>query len=106
DRLRADLASRGRLAWVEEEQKRLEDGAREQTVADEERFRAFKGCQRLDANERAVLRELAAWREKAARRANIRPNFIANDVDLVTLASRSLEDVEVLRGVRGLSAGP
>jgi ribonuclease D len=105
DRLRGDLASRGRMAWVEEELKRLEDAARYQTVADEERFRAVKGWQRLDANELAVLRELAAWREKAARRANIRPNFIANDVVLVTLASRSVEHVEELRGVRGLSAG-
>ena len=56
-------------------------------------------------SELAVLRELAAWRERAARRANIRPNFIANDVVLVTLASRPVEHVEELRGVRGLSAG-
>ena len=74
-------------------------------MSDDERFRTVKGWQRLDAEELAVLRELAAWRERAARRANIRPNFIANDVVLVTLASRSLEDVEELRGVRGLSAG-
>ena len=64
-----------------------------------------KGWQRLDPGELAVLRELAAWREKAARRANIRPNFIANDVVLVTLASRNVERVEELRGVRGLSPG-
>ena len=105
DRLRADLARRGRLDWVEEELKRLEDGARYQAMSDDERFRTVKGWQRLDAGELAVLRELAAWRERAARRANIRPNFLANDVVLVTLASRSLEDVEELRGVRGLSAG-
>jgi ribonuclease D len=105
DRLRADLERRERLGWVEEELKRLEDGARYQTMADEDRFRTVKGWQRLDPEELAVLRELAAWRERAARRANIRPNFIANDVVLVTLASRSLEDVEDLRGVRGLSAG-
>lgn len=105
DRLRADLEQRGRLEWVEEELRRLEDGARYQAMSDDERFRTVKGWQRLDADELAVLRELAAWRERAARRANIRPNFLANDVVLVTLASRSLEDVEELRGVRGLSAG-
>src|SRR4029450_8172746 len=74
DRLRGDLANRDRLAWVEEELKRLEDGARYQAMPDEERFRTVKGWQRLDPGELAVLRELAAWREKAARRANIRPN--------------------------------
>jgi ribonuclease D len=105
DRLHADLDGRGRLAWVEEELKRLEDGSRYQAMPDEERFRTVKGWQRLDAGELAVLRELAAWREKAARRANIRPNFIANDVVLVTLASRTVEHVEELRGVRGLSPG-
>jgi ribonuclease D len=105
DRLRADLERRGRLAWVEEELKRLEDGSRYQGMPDEERFRAVKGWQRLDPEELAVLRELAAWRERAARRANIRPNFIANDVVLVTLASRTVEHVEELRGVRGLSPG-
>ena len=105
DRLRADLERRGRLGWVEEELKRLEDGARYQGMSDEERFHTVKGWQRLDAEELAVLRELAAWRERAARRANIRPNFLANDVVLVTLAGRSLESVEDLRGVRGLSAG-
>jgi ribonuclease D len=105
DRLRGDLEARGRRAWVDEELKRLEEAARYQAMADEERFRTVKGWQRLDAGELAVLRELAAWREKAARRANIRPNFIANDVVLVTLASRTVTHVEELRGVRGLSAG-
>ncbi len=105
DRLRADLERRGRLPWVEEELKRLEDGSRYQAMPDEERFRTVKGWQRLEPVELAVLRELAVWRERAARRANIRPNFIANDVVLVTLASRTVEHVEELRGVRGLSQG-
>ncbi len=105
DRLQDDLERRGRLAWVEEELRRLEDTARYQAMSDEERFRTVKGWQRLDADELAVLRELTAWRERAARKANIRPNFIANDVVLVTLASRRMDHVEELRGVRGLSAG-
>jgi ribonuclease D len=105
DRLRADLERRGRLAWVEEELRRLEDGARYQAMPEEERYRSVKGWQRLDPAELAVLRELAAWRERAARRANIRPNFITNDVVLVTLAARPVDHVEELRGVRGLSPG-
>src|SRR5262245_15363573 len=105
DRLCGDLERRERLAWVEEELKRLEDGARYQAMPDDERFHTVKGWQRLEGNELAVLRELAAWRERAARKANIRPNFIANDVVLVTLASRPVAHVEELRGVRGLSGG-
>lgn len=105
DRLHADLERRGRLAWVVEELRRLEDAARYQALPEEDRFRTVKGWQRLDPAELAVLRELAAWRERAARRANIRPNFIANDVVLVTLAGRPVDHVEELRGVRGLSPG-
>ena len=105
DRLCGELERRERLPWVEEELKRLEDGARYQAMPDDERFHTVKGWQRLEGDELAVLRELAAWRERAARKANIRPNFIANDVVLVTLASRSVEHVEELRGVRGLSGG-
>jgi ribonuclease D len=105
DKLRADLDRRGRWTWVAEELRRLEDAARYQAMPDEERYRTVKSWQRLDPKELAVLRTIAAWRERAARRANIRPNFIANDVVLTTLAARPVETLEELRGVRGLSPG-
>jgi ribonuclease D len=105
DRLHADLERRGRLAWVEEELRDLEEPKRWEALPDDERFRTVKGWQRLDAEELAVLRALAAWRESGARRANIRPNFLANDVVLVTLAQRPPTTMEELRGVRGLSGG-
>ena len=105
DRLRAALAERGRVEWVEEELRALEDAARYAAQPDEERYRAVKSWQRHGGRELAVLRELAAWRERAARRADVRPNFMANDVVLTTLAARPVESVEDLRGVRGLSAG-
>src|SRR5262249_54974680 len=73
--------------------------------AEAERYRAVKGWQRLDGRELAVLRELAAWRERTAARADIRPNFVANDVVLVTLAARPVESLDDLRHARGLSAG-
>jgi len=105
DRLRADLEQRGRTAWVEEELRGLQDEARFAEPPEEERFRGVKGWQRLDARELAVLRELASWRERAAERANIRPNFIANDIVLVSLAGRPVGTMEELRQVRGLSTG-
>ena len=52
-----------------------------------------------------MLRSLAAWRERAARRANIRPNFICNDVVLTTISSRPVDSVDELRQGRGLSSG-
>jgi len=52
-----------------------------------------------------VLRALAAWRERAASRANVRPNFLANDIVLTSLSTRPVDKVEDLRQVRGLSPG-
>jgi ribonuclease D len=52
-----------------------------------------------------VLRSLAAWRERAAARADIRPNFIANDVVLTSIAARPPRSADDLRHVRGLSPG-
>lgn len=105
DRLRSDLERRGRASWVDEELRTLEDPTRFADPPDEERYRDVKGWQRLGARDLAVLRELAAWRERAAARADIRPNFIANDIVLVSLAGRPVETVEELRHVRGLTPG-
>jgi ribonuclease D len=105
DQLRGDLEKRGRLEWVREEQRRFEDPERWTPVPDDECYMFVKGWQRHGARELAVLRALAAWRERAARRANIRPNFVTSDIVLLTLAGRPVDSVEELRQVRGLSAG-
>ena len=105
DALRADLERRGRAAWVEEELRDLEDPRRWRPTPEEERYLGVKGWQRLDPREIAVLRALAAWRERTARRANIRPQFVANDAVLTTLAARPVAHVDELRGVRGLTPG-
>lgn len=105
DVLRADLERRGRLVWVEEELRDLEDPERWSPVPDDEMYQTVKSWQRHDGRELAVLRTIAAWRERAARRANIRPNFICNDVVLTTIASRPVDSIDELRQVRGLSGG-
>jgi ribonuclease D len=105
DRLHAALEERGRLGWVQEEQRRLEDPERWAVVPDEERYTWVKGWQRHGARELAVLRALAVWREQAARRANVRPNFVIGDIVLLTLAGRPVATLDELRQVRGLHPG-
>jgi ribonuclease D len=105
DRLRADLEKRDRVAWVDEELKLLEEPDRFTPVPPEERYRGVKGWMRHHGQELAVLRALAAWRERAAARANVRPNFLANDIVLTSLAARPVDKVDDLRQVRGLSSG-
>jgi ribonuclease D len=105
DRLYAELDARGRRAWADEEMRLLEDPARFAPVPDAERFLGVSGWARLKPRELAVLRELAAWRERAARRANVRPGFIMNDVVLRTIAGRPPKSVEDLHGSRGVTRG-
>ncbi len=105
DRLRAELAERGRTAWVEEELRALEDPERFTPMPADERYRTVKGWQRLEGQELAVLRALAAWRERAAERADVRPQFIANEIVLTSLAVRPVRSIDELRQVRGLSSG-
>jgi ribonuclease D len=105
DRLRADLEGRGRLRWAMEEMTGLEDPARFAGTPPGERYRNVKGWQRLRAKELAVLRALAAWRERAAERARLRPQFVVSEIVLVSLAARPVESVDDLRHVRGLSSG-
>jgi ribonuclease D len=105
DKLRADLERRERLTWVEEELLELEDPQRWVPMPDNERFKTVKSWQRHDARDLAVLRPLAAWREMAARRANIRPNFICNEVVLTAMALRPMDTLDDLRQVRGLTSG-
>jgi len=105
DRLRQEIEGRGRLVWAEEEMRLLEEPARYTPLPDDERYRAVGGWQRLKPRELAALRELAAWRERAARRANVRPGFIANDVVLRTIAARPPATLDELAGIRGLTRG-
>src|SRR5439155_1243282 len=79
DRLHAELERRGRTKWVAEELRALEDGERFAEVPDEERYRLVKGWQRLDGHGLAVLRELAAWRERAAGTSRRSPPLPATE---------------------------
>src|SRR5437867_1863301 len=103
DRLRADLKTRGRTAWVEEELRALEDAGRFAELPDDERYRTVRGWQRLGARELAVLRELAACED-------IAPEVIASGRDIDALAAyavdgSALDDVEVARGWRRALVG-
>jgi len=104
-RLEVELGARGRKTWVAEELRALEELGRFTGVPREERYLGVKGWARLGGRELAVLRALAAWREEAASRANIRPQFIVNDVVLVSLAGRPVHTLEELKQVRGITPG-
>lgn len=87
DKLRSELAEKGRLAWHQESCARLIDNCAKPQVIDLDLMWRVKGSTRLGRSGLAVLRELWRWREREAVRANRPPFFILNHEKLVDIAA-------------------
>lgn len=97
------LASLGRATWVREEMGRLERAAFYAREVDEAWTRV-RGGDGLSRRGRAVLRELAVWREHAAEAEDLPPRTCLRDEVLVGLARRTPQSAGELRNIRGLPA--
>jgi len=88
DRLAARLAALGRLAWQEEECRRLEAvlPAEASLPEVEQLLERTRGARRLAPGERAVLAELLSWREREAESRGVPAIHIVPAEPLVTLA--------------------
>ena len=85
DLLERGLRERARLAWAEEEFRRLE-GVRWTGPVDGEGHLQLKGARTLRPRERAVLRALWEWRERVAESLDRAPFRVAGNDVLVALA--------------------
>ncbi|MBN2808886.1 MAG: HRDC domain-containing protein [Deltaproteobacteria bacterium] len=106
-RLRDEIISRadalGRRDWLVEEMKIYDIPENYDDPPIDEVYSKVKGCSRLSRSQLAVLRELAAWREKEARRRNRPRRHILPDEPLITLATRQPANVAKLKEDCGLS---
>ncbi|HSW10140.1 MAG TPA: ribonuclease D [Bacillota bacterium] len=102
--LSAELALRGRLEWCWEECRRLGDRETAEPVA-EDAWTGVDGARRLGPRLLAVLRELAAWREREARQSDMPVGFVLRDSALVAMARQTPQDRDGLERVRGMAAG-
>jgi ribonuclease D len=102
ERIVAALESNGRLAWLDDEFKEMEDEEKYR-VDVRDAWRKLKGASRLKGSQLAVIREIAAWREQTAQRRNLPRKWVLSDDLLVEVARReptSLEDLYCIRGLR------
>ena len=100
--LSAWLAGDERGRWLGEElQLRI---AALDTAASEEtpRWRQLGGIRRLNRRSLAAVRELHAWRDEAARAANVPLKRVARDDTLVAVAAMLPETFDDLQRVRGI----
>lgn len=103
EKLAARLEKNGRTEWVREEMAILTDLKTYQPDP-YEIWRRFK-LRSDKPRARAVLRELAAWREKEAQRANLPRARLMKDETLLEIAQHHPATVHDLARTRGLPQG-
>ncbi|MEA3332128.1 MAG: HRDC domain-containing protein [Pseudomonadota bacterium] len=93
----------GRQAWIAEEMKIYDDPKIYKDPPVNEVYSKVKGCGRLKRDELAILRELAAWREKEARRRDRPRRHIIPDEPLIKLSTNKPDHIDTLIHNCGLS---
>ncbi|MFC7334526.1 ribonuclease D [Rhodocista pekingensis] len=102
EKLRRRLAKTGREHWLDEENVILADPATYR-VDPEEAWRRLK-VRTEKPRFLAVLKEVAAWREREAQRKDIPRNRVLRDEAIVEIAAHAPTSVEDLARTRGLGA--
>lgn len=92
DKLKTELAAKGRLKWHQESCARLIADCAQYCPPDPDLVWRVKGSSRLGPPALAVLRELWHWREVEAITANRPPYFILRHETLVDLAIAAVAD--------------
>jgi ribonuclease D len=103
EKLRVRLEQEGRLSWVAEEMAILENPNTYRTNPDTawERLKIRGGNRRF----LALVRALAAWREREAQRINIPRQRLLKDETLMEIAAIAPTAAEPLSRARGISRG-
>ena len=104
ERLQQRLASNGRAGWFAEEMAGLADPATYRSDPSEA-WRRFRLRGRVDPRFFGVLREVAAWRETAARQRNLPRGRIIRDEAVLEIAAHTPKTIEALARSRGLGKG-
>ncbi len=99
DRLLAELESRDRLRWFQEETSRQLAEIRERLT--EQGWMKIPGARQLDRQALGVLRALWCWRESLAQDINRPPELILRDDLLLALARRKTADPQHIAALHG-----
>ncbi|HKM72273.1 MAG TPA: ribonuclease D [Stellaceae bacterium] len=104
EKLQQRLASNGRAGWFAEEMAVLADPATYRSDPSEA-WRRFRLRGRVNPRFFGVLREVAAWRETAARQRNLPRGRIMRDEAVLEVAAHMPKTIEALARTRSLGKG-
>jgi ribonuclease D len=99
DKLLADCSDDEVRAWLHEDLARLDVPATYQDRDPQLMYLRVKGANRLNTRQRAILRDLAAWREMEARRRDWPRGHVMPDETLVSIACAAPADSHALASV-------
>lgn len=105
DRLRDQIAERGRSDWAEAEIERRFGPDAQILPEPEQAWRRVQRRGRLSARQTTVLRTTAAWREAEARRRDMPSAWLVRDPTLVEIARRAPRTLDELTRIRGMAKG-
>lgn len=97
------LDKRGRLEWLEQDFAALADVSRYKNDP-WEMWRKVKRIATLTRSQLAIVRELAAWREREAQRRNLPRKWVIPDEAIIDIARKAPSTAERLLEVRGLGS--
>jgi ribonuclease D len=101
DEIAGRLESRGRLEWAREECRAIAEATDERDPG--QVWRRLPRVNGLDARDRAVARELAAWRERTAAEEDRPVGSVLRDPTVVELAKRQPSGRRELAQIRGVN---
>lgn len=104
EELGARLDARGRLPWLLEDCRALENASL-YTTEPALAWQRFKGVERMTPPERVVLRALATWRESRAMRRNLPRGWILTDETLREAARQRPATLAGLAALPGMAPG-
>ncbi len=87
ERLRVRARTAGVEAWLDEERAALDDPETTAEKPPEEAYLRIRAAANLAPRSLAALRELASWREQAARAADLPRRWLLEDGELVAIAA-------------------
>lgn len=101
EKLEEELEQRGRTSWVFEEEETLADPA----TYKNDPYESWKRVKMRSPKPKtlALLRELAAWREKRAQHKNLPKNWVMRDETLADMASQAPKNAKALSKIRNMS---
>jgi ribonuclease D len=102
DALHERLERLGRISWLEEEEHERYGPAAALVQAPDTAWTRVAGRGKLRGEQLAVLRSVAAWREREARRRDLPAAWLIKDATLVEIARRRPADTRQALAVRGL----